>query len=98
MVSSELEFEWDLAKADSNQRKHGVDFVQAAECFQDPAAFVLTDAKHSEVEKRYFLVGKNRAGQVLTVRYARRGNRIRIFGAAEWRRFRELYDERTKPK
>lgn len=33
-----IEFEWDAAKAKSNERKHGVTFEEAARVFNDPQA------------------------------------------------------------
>jgi uncharacterized protein len=93
-----MEFEWDLVKEELNIRKHGLTFAEGVECFRDPLGLVLTDKLHSTTERRYYLVGKNLAGRVLTVRYTRRGNNIRLFGVAEWRKFRELYNERTKTK
>ena len=33
---SNIQFEWDLAKNLSNQRKHGVSFEEAAQVFKDP--------------------------------------------------------------
>jgi uncharacterized DUF497 family protein len=31
-----MEFEWDEAKADANESKHGVDFTDAMTVFADP--------------------------------------------------------------
>jgi len=36
-------FEWDLAKARSNQRKHGISFAIAQHAFSDPCAFSEQD-------------------------------------------------------
>jgi uncharacterized protein len=36
-------FEWDEAKAESNRRKHGIDFDDAVEVFYDPHALVEQD-------------------------------------------------------
>jgi hypothetical protein len=43
-----LEFEWDAAKAASNQRKHGVSLVEAASVFADPLAAIFDHVQHSE--------------------------------------------------
>ena len=91
-----VDFEWDLSKEIDNVHKHGISFVEAMETFSDPHGFLLTDAKHSEVEPRFFWVGKSESGKVLTTRFTRRGDVIRIFGSASWRRFGRLYHERTK--
>lgn len=79
-------------------RSIGVSFSEAAECFQDPVGFMMEDQKHSAKEPRHYWIGQSSSGKILTVRYTRRGSAIRIFGAAEWREFRELYNEKTKSK
>ena len=93
-----MQFEWDAIKEKENLRKHGISFAAAVECFFDANGFALSDRLHSTAEKRYYWVGKNRTGRVLTTRYTKRGTAIRIIGVAEWRKFREMYHERTKPE
>jgi uncharacterized DUF497 family protein len=93
-----MEFEWDLSKEIENLRKHGIDFMEAVESFSDPNGFQLKDTKHSIVETRLFWVVKSRTGKVITTRFTRRGDIIRIFGAASWRKFGRLYNGRTKTK
>lgn len=91
-----VEFEWDLEKEIQNIRKHRVSFMEAVESFTDPYGFQLVDIKHSAQEKRLYWVGRISTGRVLTTRFTKRGNKIRIIGSAEWRRFRRLYHETTK--
>jgi len=93
-----VQFEWDATKEKENLRKHGIGFAVAVECFFDPGGFALSDRLHSTVEERFYWVGRNRTGRVLTVRYTKRGRVIRIIGVAEWRKFREMYHERAKPQ
>ncbi|MHB1565287.1 MAG: BrnT family toxin [Acidiferrobacter sp.] len=92
-----MEFEWDLSKERANLRKHGVSFSEAVETFLDAHGFQLTDQTHSEEEARFYWVGKSDTGRVLTTRFTHRGQKIRIIGSAEWRKFRRLYDETTQP-
>ena len=40
-------FEWDTEKAESNIRKHGVSFDEAASVFDDPLFITLLDEEHS---------------------------------------------------
>ena len=87
-----------MSKEIENLKKHGVDFMEAIETFSDPNGFQLKDVKHSIVEMRFFWVGKSRKGKVITARFTRRGNVIRIIGAAAWRKFGRLYNERTKTR
>jgi uncharacterized DUF497 family protein len=91
-----VEFQWDLSKEIDNLQKHGISFAEAVETFSDPDGFQLTDTKHSAVEARFFWVGKSESGKILTTRFTRRGNTIRIFGSASWRKFGRLYNERAK--
>ena len=91
-----MKFEWDSSKELENKRKHGLSFAEGVEAFFDENGFVLEDTKHSMNENRFYWIGKNKLGRILTVRFARRGNSIRIFGCAEWREFRSIYNEKTK--
>ena len=91
-----VEFEWDLEKEIQNIRKHRVSFTEAVESFLDPYGFQLTDIKHSVQEKRLYWVGRVSTGRILTTRFTKRGNKIRIIGSAEWRKFRRFYHETTQ--
>jgi uncharacterized DUF497 family protein len=91
-----VEFEWDAKKARENLQKHKVSFAEACESFEDPQGFVLEDTEHSKEEDRFYWVGKSSSGRILTTRFTMRRGNIRIIGSAEWREFREIYNEKTK--
>lgn len=93
-----MDFEWDADKAEENVRKHQVTFSEAAESFSDTSGFALRDDKHSDSEERFYWTGKTASGRILTTRYTRRGEKIRIIGSAEWREFRRMYNEKAKPQ
>lgn len=93
-----MTFEWDLHKELENIKKHGADFTEAQEVFIDPNVIHLEDGKHSHEEDRFYAVGKTRKGKIITVRYSVRNNVIRIFGAAEWRKWRKYYEKNTRSK
>ena len=57
MAGPAYDFEWDSHKAESNLKKHGVTFEQAATVFLDAQALTLFDAAHSEYEERWFTLG-----------------------------------------
>ncbi len=91
-----MTFEWDPLKDRENQQKHGVSFVEAMRAWLDPRRVTRTDRKHStRWEQRYFLLGQV-AGGVLTVRYTRRGETVRIIGAGYWRDGRIIYEEANR--
>jgi uncharacterized DUF497 family protein len=89
------EFEWDLKKARDNLLKHNCSFEQAMEVFADPNVIHLEDPWHSSEEDRFYAVGKTLKGEVLTVRYTWRGQKIRIYGAAKWRKWKRYYEENS---
>ena len=88
-------FEWDDAKSESNDDKHGLSFEEAQYAFSDPKRIIAIDHKHStKAEKRYFCYGKI-GGKVVTVRFTYRGEKIRIFGAGYWREGNEKYNKKS---
>ena len=84
-------FEWDPAKDEENQRKHGVAFMEAQLAFLDAACVIARDIGHSGGEERFYCFGKV-ARRVLTVRFTYRAGLIRIIGAGYWRRGRRVYE------
>ena len=71
-----MSFEWDGEKAETNRRKHGVDFADAASVLEDPSALTLEDER--EVEERLVTMGMDSLGRVLVVVYTWRGDRVRM--------------------
>lgn len=76
-----VEFEWNPDKEQSNVRKHGVDFTEAATVFGDPLELTIADPDHSVGEFRYLSMGRSSLDRLLVVSYTEREERIRIFGA-----------------
>ena len=91
-----MEFEWDLAKESENLQKHKVSFFEALSTFSDPKGIQVADQGHSSLEPRFYWIGKSSNGRVLTTRFTIRGEKIRIIGSADWRKFRRLYYETAK--
>lgn len=78
-----ITFEWDLAKAASNLRKHGVSFEEAQTVFYDEFAVQFFDDEHSDEEARFLLLGMSTQARILIVCHCERdeGNTIRIISA-----------------
>lgn len=75
-------FDWDDYKAESNKKKHGVSFAEAATAFSDPNAIEFLDEKNSDKEERWVLVGISSKSQVLLVVFVEREEKIiRIISA-----------------
>ena len=51
-----MEFEFDEAKSQSNREKHGIDFVEAQELWEDPQR--LEVPARTDDEPRYLVIGK----------------------------------------
>lgn len=79
----EIRFEWDKAKAELNQRKHGVSFEEAQTVFYDEYAIEFFDPDHSEEEHRFIMLGMSFRLRVLVVCHCFRESQavIRIISA-----------------
>ena len=88
-------FEWDSAKDELNQRKHGVSFAMAQLAFLDSHRVILEDLEHGDSEERFYCLGRVSEG-IMTVRFTYRNNKIRILGAGYWRKGRRIYERENK--
>jgi uncharacterized protein len=77
-------FEWDENKQRSNVAKHGIDFADAKEVFDDPAAYTILSPREGR-ERRYVTVGLMRETLVAVI-FTRRAGAIRIISARVARR------------
>ena len=90
-----MELEWDVKKEKLNLIKHGVSFLEAQRAFLDPLRVIAVDEAHSKREQRLFCVGRGESG-IITVRFTRRGDRLRIIGAGYWRKGKQLYEKTNR--
>ncbi len=89
-----LEFEWNPAKAEANQKKHGVSFEEASTAFADPLSVTIPDPDHSGREERLLLLGQSSTGILLVVSFVERAERIHVISARKaTRRERRDYEE-----
>ena len=76
-----LQFDWDPAKAVSNEAKHGVAFAEAATAFGDPLSLTVPDPEHSVGEARFVLIGLTYMGRLVIVAHLESDSSIRIISA-----------------
>lgn len=89
-----LIFEWDPDKALENEQKHGVNFLEASEVFDDDHSSTVQDPDHSADEARYLIFGVSKLGKHLVVSYTERGDRIRLISGRQMTsRERRAYEE-----
>jgi uncharacterized DUF497 family protein len=77
-------FEWDETKRRANINKHGIDFVDAIEVFNDRAAYTC-ESKRSIGERRGVTIGTAK-GVLMAVIFTLRGMVTRIISARVARR------------
>jgi uncharacterized DUF497 family protein len=59
---------WDVKKARTNFRKHGILFSDAETVLSDPLAITIEDARHGE--QRFVTIGADVEGRILVVVYS----------------------------
>ncbi|WP_299998664.1 BrnT family toxin [uncultured Cedecea sp.] len=94
----EIEFEWDLAKAKSNLRKHGIRFETAALVFEDPFHLSVQD-RIENTEYRWQTIGAIEECLIVlvahTIRFENGTEMIRIISARKaCQKERTIYEHR----
>ena len=78
-----MNFFWNPRKGQTNERKHGVSFHEAATIFGDPLAITFDDPDHSEGESRFLTFGQSRFQRLLVVSHTDTNETIWIISARE---------------
>ena len=80
---TDIEFNWNRAKAAANIKKHRVSFEEAQAVFFDDFARHMPDPEHSHREDRYLLLGLSGRARLLVVSHCFRegGSVVRIISA-----------------
>jgi uncharacterized protein len=60
-----MQYQWDPSKAESNLRKHDIDFADAVAVFEDDLAVTISDNRSKE--ERFITLGIDGLGRVLAV-------------------------------
>ena len=74
-----MKFEWNDAKDEANQRKHGIGFREAAEIFRG-YVLVAEDLRRDYGERRFVALGEY-DGTVIRLVFTKRNNKVRIITA-----------------
>lgn len=83
MYNSNMNFEFDPAKSESNLKKHGVDFIESQRLWDDPDRLVIP--ARTQDEARFLLIGKM-DGKHWSAVFTPRGSKTRLISV---RRARE---------
>jgi uncharacterized DUF497 family protein len=85
-------FEWDEANVAKNWRAHNVHPSEAEQVFFNKPLLVAEDPKHSQEERRYYILGRTDQGRMLFIVFTVRGKSIRVISARDMsRKERKMY-------
>ena len=76
-------FQWDDGNATKNWDKHGVSQAECEQVFFNQPLIVRRDRRHSEVESRYYALGRIDADRLLFVCFAVCDDLIRVISARD---------------
>ena len=76
-----LKFEWDIHKANSNERKHRVTFEEASTALSDFLSITIPDPLHPRDEERLVTIGQSDQRRTLVVVHTESGDVIRLISA-----------------
>ena len=79
-------FEWDAGNSEKNWIAHKVSQSECEQIFFNHPLFIVDDDKHSELEERYFALGKTNARRKLFVCFTVRKQLIRVISARDMTR------------
>ncbi len=87
-------FEWDKGNISKNWGKHRVGHIECEEVFFNTPLVVESDAAHSFIEARYYILGKTDTGRLLFIVFTIRKNKIRLISARDMsRKERKVYEQ-----
>jgi hypothetical protein len=90
-------FEWDNHNAAKIWSKHHVSPSECEQIFFNLPLIVADDEKHSEKEKRYYVLGHTDTGRLLFAVFTIRGDKIRVISARDMsRKERKVYKSYEK--
>jgi len=90
-------FQWDKGNIEKNRLKHKVLNSECEQVFFNEPLIVADDVKHSQKEKRWFVLGRTELGRKLFIVFTIRNKLIRVISAREMtKKERKIYDEEIK--
>ncbi|MEK7168774.1 MAG: BrnT family toxin [Patescibacteria group bacterium] len=91
-------FEWDKWNQEKSWLKHNIIYKEAEEVFDDDYSYISEDIKHSQIEKRYQVLGVTKINNKLVVVFTIRKTKIRIISARVMNKKEKIKYEYEKQK
>jgi uncharacterized DUF497 family protein len=87
-------FEWDTGNEDKNRRKHQISKWQCEQVFFNSPLLVYEDIKHTDHERRSYLLGHTDLDRRLFISFTIRNKLIRVISARpQSRKERVIYEK-----
>ncbi len=91
-VKNVVSFEWDDGNRTKNWLKHKVSTGECEEIFFNLPLLLTDDTEHSQIEKRYYVLGQTNSSRYLFIAFTIRESKIRVISARDMsRKEREIY-------
>jgi len=92
-------FQWDAGNSEKNWLAHDVSQAETEQVFFNRPILLTPDVTHSQVEERYYLLGKTNGSRHLTIVFTVRETLVRPIMARDMsRRERRLFAEQENAK
>ncbi len=89
-------FEWDEFNQNKNWLKHKVFWTECEEVFFNDPLLIYQDEKHSNIEQRFYVLGKTGSFRHLFIVFTIRNCKIRIISARDMNKKEKLeYEKNT---
>ncbi len=90
-------FQWDKENIEKNRQKHKVLNSECELVFFNEPLIIADDVKHSQKEKRWFVLGRTELDRKLFIVFTIRNKIIRVISARDMtKRERKIYNEEIK--
>ena len=97
LIENCIGFQWDEANSEKNWIRHQVTKIECEQVFFNKPLIVADDIKHTQLEKRWYVLGRTDINRLLFIVFTIRGNLIRVISARDRsKKEREIYNEQTK--
>ncbi len=85
-------FDWDEGNQFKNWIKHQVSTLECEQAFFNLPLLLSADSKHSNTEKRFYILGQTNNGRQLFIAFTIHDTKIRVISARDMsRKEREIY-------
>ena len=90
-------FEWDDSNRNKNREKNRVTWVECEEVFLNQPLYIMPDPLHSDVEERFYALGRTNSKRLLFLVFTIRKTKIRVISARDMhKKERKLYNEKAQ--